>query len=302
MAKKRLVNTRFWDDEYVCGLSRDEKLLFLYALTNPLTELCGAYQITLKRIVFDTGMDEAEVLAALRKFEEADKICYRDGWMLIKNFGKHQASNPNVNKGVARSLNSCPDWIKQSLSKPFKAFESLSTENAPEPEPEPEPKPEPNGVCAPRVRAREAVAAGDVRANPVSQDERLYIDTVINGLLERLKVVVLRDQHEWLDTIDFARMNGFPAAAVLETYDLLRRQKWRRGRITARTVGDNLTHLEAIRKEIAEQDDGSIQKNNRRTGGKRSNLATLAESEDYFRQKYGDDAFDVDRTAPANGP
>jgi hypothetical protein len=56
MAKQRVVNTRFWDDDYIMELGPTEKLVFLYVLTNPLTDLCGAYQITLKRISFDTGL------------------------------------------------------------------------------------------------------------------------------------------------------------------------------------------------------------------------------------------------------
>lgn len=133
MAKQRVVNTKFWDDDYVMELSPNEKLLFLYLITNTLTDLCGAYQITLKRISFDTGLKIAKIQEILTRLEVDRKVAYREGWILIKNFGKHQSgASPNIAKGVERSLSACPDWIKQTLSK---GFETLLDENALLPEP-----------------------------------------------------------------------------------------------------------------------------------------------------------------------
>lgn len=116
MAKQRVVNTYFWNDPFIMKLRADEKLLFLYALTNPQTDLCGAYELAMEKIVFETRLTERKVIEIFAKFEEAGKICYRNGWVLIKNFAKHQQGNsPNVAKGAARSLNLCPDWVKQTL-------------------------------------------------------------------------------------------------------------------------------------------------------------------------------------------
>lgn len=123
MAKQRYVNTHFWDDSYVTELDPTEKLLFLYLLTNPLTNIAGAYEIGLKRIAFDTGIDRETVLKILARFEVADRIVYRDGWVLILNFIKNQSFNPKMLSGVEEIVKCCPDWIKQRLSI---AYESLS--------------------------------------------------------------------------------------------------------------------------------------------------------------------------------
>ena len=37
MAKTRIINTRFWIDDYTSNLDPIEKLLFLYFLTNTAT-------------------------------------------------------------------------------------------------------------------------------------------------------------------------------------------------------------------------------------------------------------------------
>lgn len=126
MAKQRYINTRFWDDGYIVTLDPIEKLLFIYFLTNPLTEICGAYEIPLRRIAFDTGIDSDMVLKMVRRFADADKIIYRDGWVLVCNFIKHQASNPKIEKGIETAVNGCPDWIKDRLSI---AYDSLSPLN-----------------------------------------------------------------------------------------------------------------------------------------------------------------------------
>jgi hypothetical protein len=123
MAKQRVVNTYFWSDDFILDLKADEKLLFLYVLTNPQTDLCGAYQIAMRKIVFETGLTEKRILAILEKFESAGKVCYRNGWMMVRNFTKHQVNNPKVKQGIERSLNGCPDWVKDTL---LRGFDSLS--------------------------------------------------------------------------------------------------------------------------------------------------------------------------------
>lgn len=115
MAKNRLINTRFWDDPFIAELDPTEKLLFLYAITNPLTDLCGAYEITLKRIAMDTGIDRDMIVKIFDRFRQADKVRYENGWVIIKNFAKHQRKNPSIEKGIERSLSECPEWVRNRL-------------------------------------------------------------------------------------------------------------------------------------------------------------------------------------------
>lgn len=116
MAKLRSVNTHFWDDTYVVNLDPIEKLLFLYFLTNPLANISGAYEISLRRIAFDTGIDSEMILKILARFEQSDKMIYRDGWVFIVNFIKNQSLNPKILKGIEIAAKGCPDWIKHRLS------------------------------------------------------------------------------------------------------------------------------------------------------------------------------------------
>jgi DnaD/phage-associated family protein len=114
VAKERMVDTSFWDDSYIISLDPIEKLLFIYFLTNPLTNIAGVYEITLKRVAFDTGIDRDTVLKILDRFEEAGKIYYRDGYVIIKNFIKRQAitEKSKIKKGIEIILNGLPKNIK----------------------------------------------------------------------------------------------------------------------------------------------------------------------------------------------
>lgn len=115
MAKHRIVNTRFWEDNYIAGLDPTEKLLFLYFLTNPHTDICGIYEIPLKTIAVDSGIDKEMVEKILNRFSKDNKIFYIDGWIIIKNFVKHQAINPSVEKGIERCVSQVPQTILDRL-------------------------------------------------------------------------------------------------------------------------------------------------------------------------------------------
>lgn len=116
MSKNRYVNTNFWEDSYTANLDPSEKLIFLYLLTNSCTNIAGVYQITLKRIACDTGIDRDMVLKILERFKKDDKTDYIDGWMVIKNFIKHQNLNSHlVTKGIKNELEKVPDYIKEEI-------------------------------------------------------------------------------------------------------------------------------------------------------------------------------------------
>lgn len=116
MAKSRMVNTRFWVDEYTSNLDPIEKLLFLYFLTNPATDICGVYEIPLKTVAIDTGIEQETVKLILKRFRRDGKMVYKDGWVGIKNFIKHQSVNPKVLQGIEIGLNKAPIEILDSLS------------------------------------------------------------------------------------------------------------------------------------------------------------------------------------------
>ena len=137
MSKNRYINTKFWDDEYISELEPIQKLLFLYIITNSLTNICGVYEITLKRICFDTGISQKDIMDILEKFDKDLKIKYSNGWIGIKNFIKHQKvsdnKNDKINIGIENGLANIPqefkDWINTSspIEAPSTPLKPLAT-------------------------------------------------------------------------------------------------------------------------------------------------------------------------------
>ena len=134
VAKQRIVNTKFWDDSYIAGLSPIEKLLFLYLITNPLTNISGVYELPIKRAAFDVGLSIDEVEMIFRKLEADGKIARLNGWIGIKNFVKHQTLNPKIKAGIAGELKRAPKELVDRLCIDYQslsiAYDRLSHLNS----------------------------------------------------------------------------------------------------------------------------------------------------------------------------
>jgi hypothetical protein len=123
MAKQRLVNTKFWSDGWVVNLDPIEKLLFLYLLTNERTNICGVYELPIKYMAVETGIDKDMVEKVLKRFTKDKKIYFIKGWVVIKNFIKNQnQGSPKVKAGIEAELSKIPAEI---LSK-IKELDTLS--------------------------------------------------------------------------------------------------------------------------------------------------------------------------------
>jgi hypothetical protein len=117
--KQRYINTRFWNDSYVSELDPIEKLLFIYFLTNEHTNISGIYEVPLKIIGIETGIDTTMVNKVLPRL--SDKINYVDGHVVIKNFLKHQETgSENTKKGIINCLKDLDEkFIKNLIDKGF---------------------------------------------------------------------------------------------------------------------------------------------------------------------------------------
>lgn len=109
--KLRSVNTRFWDDIYVISLDPIEKLIFLYFLTNPLTNLAGIYEISTKRIASDTGIDKDMITKILERFERDRKVYYKFNYIILANFYKNQNYNPKMIKNAEKIIKNLPNEL-----------------------------------------------------------------------------------------------------------------------------------------------------------------------------------------------
>ena len=78
MAKYRQLYTEFWSDSFVLELTSEEKLFYLYLLTNNKTSQCGIYELSKKFIEMETSLTREAVEKLINRFCDYNKILYCD--------------------------------------------------------------------------------------------------------------------------------------------------------------------------------------------------------------------------------
>ena len=118
MAAQRYISTSFWDDEWVQNLAVNKKLIYMYLLTNPLTNIAGVYKITARRMAFDTGVSEKTLIRILDEFAEAGKAYYfSNEWIILPNWPKHQQADKRakIRAGIDNILSDLPEPVWNEL-------------------------------------------------------------------------------------------------------------------------------------------------------------------------------------------
>ena len=75
MAIFRNIQMTFWTDPKIADdFTPEDKLFYLYLLTNPHTNLCGCYEISIKQMADDTGYTRERVEKLVARLEEDHKV------------------------------------------------------------------------------------------------------------------------------------------------------------------------------------------------------------------------------------
>jgi len=101
---RRSFDDSFWGDSFVQELDKDAKLLFAYLWTNKRCNSAGLYEITLKTISFETGIDIGVLPKLLNILSPKVKWLKEGNIIWVKNFLKHQPHSPLFLKSVADCL------------------------------------------------------------------------------------------------------------------------------------------------------------------------------------------------------
>lgn len=114
MSKLRSVSTSFWSDPFIEELTPEEKLLYLYLITNEKTNMLGIYEVSYRKISFETGISIENLKKAFERFETLNKIKYQHNHVFLLNFLKHQNFNTNMKKSAIDCYNNLPKELKQN--------------------------------------------------------------------------------------------------------------------------------------------------------------------------------------------
>lgn len=107
MSTQRYISTSFWDDEFIHRLDPSEKLLYMYFLTNPLTNIAGVYKLSEDRISYDTGFNINTIKHIMDKFEKSGKAYRNREYIALPSWPKHQKwqTKESIKAGILSILN-----------------------------------------------------------------------------------------------------------------------------------------------------------------------------------------------------
>ena len=97
MAIYRNVSMEFWKDSKVIDdFTPEDRYFMLYCLTNPNTNLCGCYEISIRKMSYELGYNEETVSKLIDRATNVHGIIAYDRdtkELLIKNWHKYNWTN-----------------------------------------------------------------------------------------------------------------------------------------------------------------------------------------------------------------
>lgn len=105
MGKNRTINTNIWkDDKIYEKFTAEDKIFWLYLLTNEKTNNLGCYKFDIRMSSYDLGYSEETIKNVLVRFNEYHKVIiydYKTNEILIINYGKYNwTASPTYQKGL----------------------------------------------------------------------------------------------------------------------------------------------------------------------------------------------------------
>ena len=75
MASYRNISMDFWQDSKVVDdFTPEDRYIYLYCMTNPHTNLCGCYEVSIKQIANETGYNNDSVERLLKRLDNAHNV------------------------------------------------------------------------------------------------------------------------------------------------------------------------------------------------------------------------------------
>lgn len=120
MAIYRNVHLTFWSDtKIVDEFTPEDKYFYLYLMTNPHTNLCGCYEISIKQISREMGYTQDSVESLIKRFSEIHNVIrydFQNKEILLLNWSKY---NWTKSAKFTTALEKEVDSIKNTVFKEF---------------------------------------------------------------------------------------------------------------------------------------------------------------------------------------
>lgn len=109
MAVYRNISMDFWTDgKVVDDFTPEDKYFYIYVLTNPHTNLCGCYEVSMRQMATETGYNADSILRLIDRFHNVHRVLeYNKDTkeMLIYNWCKYNWTTSNkLDKPLMRDI------------------------------------------------------------------------------------------------------------------------------------------------------------------------------------------------------
>ena len=111
----RHISTDTWHDPWFESLTRDLRYLFFYLVTNEYCNQAGLYQVSPRRMSFDTLFTVPELDALLPRLRP--KVIWQPDWIWITNFLRYQCANPSFRIAAIRQAQKAPIQLFQAWTR-----------------------------------------------------------------------------------------------------------------------------------------------------------------------------------------
>ena len=87
--KARQIQTRYWDDGFISTAQWQSRYVYLYILTCSAINLTGIFQLSDRKISFETGLSNEDVEIGLQELAVHKKVLSYRGWVYVPNSFKN---------------------------------------------------------------------------------------------------------------------------------------------------------------------------------------------------------------------
>ena len=120
MANYRVISITFWTDAKVYDdFTPEDKYFYLYLLTNPHTNICGCYEISMKQMERETGYNDDTIkrlIDRMQRIHNVIRYSLDTKELLILNWGKY---NWTKSEKLIKAVDGVSQYIKNAEFKNF---------------------------------------------------------------------------------------------------------------------------------------------------------------------------------------
>ena len=120
MSNYRNISLSFWTDSKVDDeFTPEDKYFYLYLLTNPHTNICGCYEISMKAMERETGYNSDTINRLIKRMSEIHNVIRYSKTtkeILVLNWSKYNWSS---SEKVIKAVKSVAEYIKSATFKKY---------------------------------------------------------------------------------------------------------------------------------------------------------------------------------------